>query len=170
MTAVLLALLACSAGTRTWTIDDALEGATLRLATGEVRIVSEARTDAELIWEGASAGLDGPPVVELAAGELEVDGDCETCAGTLWLALPVGVPVAVEVGTGAVAITLVQSANVSACVDRGSVDIAVPAGAYSLQLDAEGGRTEVEGVEHEDGAEFVLEACVGAGDLAIHGE
>ncbi|MEU6645041.1 DUF4097 family beta strand repeat-containing protein [Saccharomonospora sp. NPDC046836] len=76
--------------------------------------------------------------------------------------------VEVTVDSGDVELSLVESRNVRALVDSGSLQVTVPAGAYRVEGSTDSGNREI-GVVQDPAASRLLDLTTDSGDVVVHG-
>jgi hypothetical protein len=168
---VLLPACVVGGGEQDWEIDG-VEAATVRLSNGEVQLRSEeGRSTAFVYYSGGGIGPNAVhPEVRVANGMLMVDAAAGLFSGgELEVVVPAGVPIDAHVERGELSIDLAAPSHLRGLVGAGELSIAMPAGSYVLDLSADMGEVQVQGVVHDEHADHAIQACVGAGELTVTG-
>jgi len=140
------------------------------LGNGEVDVVTAPREGVALHWEGGGLSDDELLRTDVVDGELLIDAGCELCGGELYLEIPEGMPLYVEVQAGEARIDLHAPADLCAVTAAGEMIVTVPAGAYDLDLEVGAGALTVDQVVDDPGADHSISATVATGELSIWGK
>lgn len=146
------------------TLPAALERAGLDLDVD----VAAGSFDADADW--------GTALVQLSAGSIDLAGDArsldlEVSAGEarLDLATPGDVTVQVSAGRVVGALTGEQPASITADVSAGSIELAIPDGAYAVTQDVSAGDATID-VDDDRDAASTIDVQVSAGSISLRGE
>lgn len=118
----------------------------------------------------------GTALVQLSAGSIDLAGDArsldlEVSAGEarLDLATPGDVTVQVSAGRVVGALTGEQPASITADVSAGSIELAIPDGAYAVTQDVSAGDATID-VDDDRDAASTIDVQVSAGSISLRGE
>ena len=143
--------------------------AEVQVANGDINARSSLDDRLVVRWDGGGLGDNArPDVRELANGTVIIDADGGIAGGgTVDLDVPPGTTLDLVVDRGSIDVMLDEPTSLFACVGAGSIDITVPEGPYRLEVGAGIGVIST-GIIPDPSAPYVIEVCVGAGDVQIN--
>lgn len=154
-------------GERAWTFD-APEAVMVELSNGDIRVDSTSSRMLTARWDGGGFGDNASPdVFELSDGSVFIDADGGIAGGgSVELEVPDGTELDLTVDRGSIDIVLDAPTSLFACAGAGAISIAVPPGPYRLELGVVAGVID-NGIVDDPTAPYIIEVCVGAGEVEL---
>lgn len=139
------------------------------------------RADLDLDVDVSAGSFDGDAqwgtaIVQLSAGSIDLAGDAgsldvDVSAGEARLDVATPGDVSLQVSAGRVigALTGEQPASITADVSAGSIELAIPDGAYAVTQDVSAGDATID-VDDDRDASSTIDVHVSAGSISLRGE